>query len=845
MVDFKKRLKSAGGKQPLAPSEIYDRLDRASDKGPLRPAQEAVLAEWHDNRRSARDAIVKLHTGQGKTLIGLLILQSKLNEGVGPVVYLCPDNFLVEQTALQAKQFGFEYCTAFGSADLPEKFLDSKAILICTVQKLFNGRTKFGLHPRSIAVGAVVIDDAHACIEAIRDASTIRLERDSGAYPEVLQLFSSALESQGQGTFADLDNGAYDALLPVPYWDWIDHSNEIAKILVKHGSAKAITYAWPLIKDILPECECLISGQTIEIYPRLAPLEAFGSYAGAKHRVFMSATISDDSFLIKGLGLSRTTVEAPLTYAREKWSGEKMVLIPSLLSEELSRDFIVEKFAQPVNGRKYGVVTLVPSFKAAEDWKTQGATVADKASIEKEVQRLRKGECDATLAVVNRYDGIDLPDKACRVLILDSRPFGESLHERHLERCLTSTDAVAVRIARTIEQGMGRSVRGEKDYSAVLLIGPELVRAIRSAESRAFLSAQTRQQVEIGLNVAEFAKEDLEKGINPGQALDGLIAQSLRRDEGWKEYYTEEMEKIGSATSVPKRLLEFAQELKAEQLARDGRYEEAAEVMQLLSDKHAPTEIEKGWYLQEAARHLYRSSKVEAEKKQTAAHKRNRFLLRPRSRAGAPPQLPVEQRRVEKIIEWIQGHPDPATLTVSVESLVSSIRFGIDADVFEAAFDRLGKALGVACERPDKEWKEGPDNLWRLRTNRCVIVECKTEVVVDRKEIAKYEAEQMNQSFGWFKKTYPGVEAECILIIPPRTLAAAASLAQPTAAMQKGGLDRLVKNVRGFFGEFFSQDLQSLSAKQVQQALDRHHLGADDLFSKYTSPIKGAGLPGE
>ena len=62
---------------------IYDGLDRASDKGPLRPAQKAILAEWHEHRRDSKDVIVKMHTGQGKTLIGLLILQAKLNEDLG------------------------------------------------------------------------------------------------------------------------------------------------------------------------------------------------------------------------------------------------------------------------------------------------------------------------------------------------------------------------------------------------------------------------------------------------------------------------------------------------------------------------------------------------------------------------------------------------------------------------------------------------------------------------------------------------------------------------------------------------------------------------------------------
>src|SRR5215469_1784607 len=43
MVDFKKQL---GGKKSFAkltdPIEIYETLDRASDKGPLRPAQKAI-----------------------------------------------------------------------------------------------------------------------------------------------------------------------------------------------------------------------------------------------------------------------------------------------------------------------------------------------------------------------------------------------------------------------------------------------------------------------------------------------------------------------------------------------------------------------------------------------------------------------------------------------------------------------------------------------------------------------------------------------------------------------------------------------------------------------------------
>src|SRR6266851_9164133 len=124
MVDFKKRVGKSTTAKTIDPLKLYASLDRASDKGPLRPVQERVLSEWHTSRRSHRDVILKLHTGQGKTLLGLLMLQSKLNEGVGPALYLCPNNFLVEQTALQARQFGLACETIAGGDELPTKFID-------------------------------------------------------------------------------------------------------------------------------------------------------------------------------------------------------------------------------------------------------------------------------------------------------------------------------------------------------------------------------------------------------------------------------------------------------------------------------------------------------------------------------------------------------------------------------------------------------------------------------------------------------------------------------------------------------------------------------------------------
>lgn len=119
--------------EPVDPVALYDTLDRAHDKGPLRPAQIAVLTAWFTQHQGTRDVIVKLHTGQGKSLIGLLMLQSRLNAGKGPALYLCPDNFLIEQTCEQAKEFAITTCNA--DPNLPDAFLNGEQILVTSVPK--------------------------------------------------------------------------------------------------------------------------------------------------------------------------------------------------------------------------------------------------------------------------------------------------------------------------------------------------------------------------------------------------------------------------------------------------------------------------------------------------------------------------------------------------------------------------------------------------------------------------------------------------------------------------------------------------------------------------------------
>lgn len=77
--------------------------------------------------------------------------------------------------------------------------------------------------------------------------------------------------------------------------------------------------------------------------------------------------------------------------------------------------------------------------------------------------------------------------------------------------------------------------------------------------------------------------------------------------------------------------------------------------------------------------------------------------------------------------QWVQQFGEYAQLDIALTEIISKLVFGTTADQFEGALDELSEALGFVGERPDKEWKEGPDNLWALDATQYLLWACKSE----------------------------------------------------------------------------------------------------------------------
>ena len=154
----------------------------------------------------------------------------------------------------------------------------------------------------------------------------------------------------------------------------------------------------------------------------------------------------------------------------------------------------------------------------------------------------------------------------------------------------------------------------------------------------------------------------------------------------------------------------------------------------------------------------------------------------------------------------------------------------------------MSRALGFAGERPDKEWKEGPDNLWALDDINYVVWECKSEVDLKRSEINKSEAEQMNRSAAWFQKHYLGCKAIHIEVHPAYQVQSAGHFLVEVRSMRDKELKSLIRATRTFFQSFERINFNDLSLPHIQNQLNAHALDVNNFldggFTRKTAELK-------
>jgi hypothetical protein len=422
------------------------------------------------------------------------------------------------------------------------------------------------------------------------------------------------------------------------------------------------------------------------------------------------------------------------------------------------------------------------------------------------------------------------------LLIVDSKPFSESLSDKYEEVCREGSSLTTIKIAQKIEQGLGRSVRGEKDYSVIMLIGSDLVNFVRDPRRQRFFSDQTKKQIQIGFETAELAAEDVDPNTTDLiKVVADLIKQCItERNPRWKQFYEERMSTVTFQASN----VDITDALQVEKQAEDfnvmGQDKEAIELVQIYINRAGLSQPEHGWYSQTIARFTYKKNKVESNQIQTSAFRKNNHLLKPKDGYIYKKINLIDVSRSENIIKWLKGLGTHEALMEKVNEIYAALSFEETAGHFEEGLRQIGFALGFESQRPEKESREGPDNLWSLAHNDYLLFECKNEVNEKRDEISKTETGQMNTSCGWFENNYPGASFMSIMVIETKNVSKQGAFTHDVNILRRNGLKNLKGKFKSFYEALKMYSLAGITDGIIQKNLVAHDLTNDAIKTKFT-----------
>ncbi|MDZ4418790.1 DEAD/DEAH box helicase [Bacillus cereus] len=829
----------------INPIELfYNELIQQKQHDFLRDNQTAFLTEWN-SRREERDIVGVMNTGAGKTLIGLLMLYSKLQEGVGTAVYLCPDTQLVEQVCNQAALYGIPVCKIISKKDerqeFPLDFVNCKSVLVTTFDRLFNGKSIFGVKgnaSREIQeVGALLIDDAHECIKKARGKASIKIHKSSqkDLFEKLLNLFDDDLKTQGLGAYNGIKRGEKSVIKQIPFWAWENKLEAVVKLLEGNNdsSNKDIFFSFDLLIDELELAECFISGEVIEITPMLIPTYKVPSLENAKHRFILSATLNNSYELISELGIYKDAIEKPIKIDNANL-GERLILAPKRYHEDIDNNDIRElclKYAQ-----SYNVIVIVPNIKRAKFWTDKGAVVLNSENILAELKALKESKPGRLVVLINRYDGMDLIDDMCRLIVLDGMPTKETLKEKIETQYRENSLYINTKKAQSIEQGLGRAVRSGTDHCVAILMGNDLLKFIGTNANKELFSPIVQAQLEFGFSLVEGDKK-LEKSQAIESIVEG-IEVCLGASEEWRHFHkqltNEALKKYKSVDFT--NLVELADlERKALKAAKIRDISSMDTYMSSILSK-ITSEVDKGWYTQLYAYLLNNINQQRAIDLQAQAYSIQNGLVKPLTSLKGKTVKKVGSQVgsfKENLLKFDRG----TDICIEVENIVASMMYSPDMyyKKFEKAIDELGRFLGFATNQPDNETDDGPDNFWSAESKDFVI-ECKNNSLND---ISRDETNQMFASIRWYNKLYKG-ESRMVPIMLHRS-----SRLEPNTHANGGFLvisnEKLVelKNNLRKLGKALSQKApDAWLDKEIESLLNQYNFTEAKIVSHYTNSVK-------
>lgn len=727
--DFSKLKPQTRDSREVDPIALFRSL-RVSDTSinDLWLAQGDALREWN-TRRAESDVSIALNTGAGKTLVGLLIGQSLVNELRSLVVYACSSIQLIEQTAKKAGGYGLPvttYAKGEFSNDLATK---GDAICLTSYQALFNGKSRF----RREDIGGIIFDDAHAAEHLLRDHFSLRVtKRDfPGAFASIVGEFEEYFHNIGMASsYGEVIENRSSGLIFVPPFEVKKVHTSIVRCLRESGIDGPLNtaFAWEHLKDHIDLCAFIVSSTEVTITPPFVPVGALCYFSRDIRRVYLSATLSSMDVFIRTFGLKPSAQIAPTTTAGEC---ERMIVVPSKVAGVTDEVLATETFIKP-----YKSLILTTSYQRARVWNGLVEPPPPEHATEA-IERFKTVAGSEKLLLVARYDGMDLPGDMCRVVVIDDLPSGIGPLERYLWEYLRLNNAIRTTVASRIAQSFGRISRGMSDHGVALVTGEQLVKWLLIPKNISSLPAFLQKQLQLGFQMS---------GQMANTVVASTISRCLNRDDGWVSAYEDFMKNAAPETAAANSDSAAKLALAEARYAKDmwnRDYEKAAE--RLRRTLEAATEFSSGlaaWHklwLGYALENLGDADTARALYQQAHATQRN--IPRPVEEISSDAHTETAEQivraaRLFEVTRDARVHV-PRRLAPDLQYLNGTGT----SNQAEEAIRCLGQYLGFEATRPDHEHGTGPDVLWLVASGGALCMDAKT----NKEESSVYRKEEIGQ----------------------------------------------------------------------------------------------------
>jgi hypothetical protein len=717
------------------PEEMYLRgaLLRTGEAVPsLWLHQGDVIRAYAEEHQTTPDLALELPTGTGKTVPGLLIGEWVRRKGEGPVLYATPTKQLAKQVAAAARREGVPVALLIGSHtswNLADEAAveGGEAIGVVTYSAIFNS------NPHVPVPRLVIFDDAHAGEQFVGHEYGVDIRRsdDEDAYLTVL----AALKPFLSGLLLQRLEGAPDPgahhqvrlILPAADPDALAALDAtLAKL------PKPYKFELAMVRAGLASCLVYLSYGGIQIRPMIPPTFENRVFTGAGQRIYLSATLGAGGELERAFG-RREITRMPLPSKTPPRSGRRLFVFPDLVAGGDGTALTKRLVGLTDKALVLSQDTVARARATAESLAGKDVPVLGRDELEQNgLEEFAKAKT-GVLGLANRYDGMDLPDGACRIVVLDGKPDAVGLQEKFLSERAEANAALSERIRTRIVQGAGRSTRGPNDYAVVIVRGADITKYFSRQDNISALEPEVQAEVQFG-----WANS---RGADPDDVVEN-VATFLAHGKEWRENgeemvseFREDAVKVEPPAAEP--LGKAAPlEVEAWNLAYSGDWIGASGKLREAVVHVGPkaTRGYRGLLLYLAGIWLHLGAKDETERARARglvreaglAANRGTWLreMLPLSSADEIEVAPMDVVAVNEILARLRGRLRPGVITAELAEMQAALAQN-EAARYERGLTILGKYLGASASKP-----KGParcDSAWEWGISLWVAVEAKSE----------------------------------------------------------------------------------------------------------------------